>query len=82
MDQTPNRPGGTDANASSPAALSPAMSAWDEYYREASRRRRQSGGDRHLHIEKRRRQLRERFGIGLSALVVGVMTAIFYFILR
>jgi hypothetical protein len=58
------------------------MSAWDEYYRKASRRRRQYGGGRQLRVEKRRRRLRERVGIGLSALLVGVMTAVFYFVLR
>lgn len=82
MDQAPDRPAGADPHASSPGALSPAMSAWDVYYREASRRRRQSGGGRQLRIEKRRRRIRERVGIALSALLVGAMTAIFYFVLR
>jgi hypothetical protein len=82
MDQAPNRPASADANASSSAALSPAMSAWDDYYREASRRRRQSGGGRQLRVEKRRRRIRERVGIGLSAVLVGAMTAVFYFVLR
>jgi hypothetical protein len=80
MDQAPNRP--ADANANSPVAVSPAMSAWEDYYREASRRRRQTGGSRQLRDEKRRRRIRERVGISLSALLVGAMTAVFYFLLR
>ena len=82
MDQAPNRPAEASANATSTGALSPAMSAWDDYYRAASRRRRQKGGGRQLRAEKQRRRWRERIGIGLSALVVGAMTAVFYFLLR
>jgi predicted membrane-bound mannosyltransferase len=82
MDQAPNRPAETSANANSSGAVSPAMSAWDDYYRAASRRRRQAGGGRQLAVEKRRRRWRERIGLGLSALVVGAMTAVFYFVLR
>ena len=57
------------------------MPTWDAYYKEASRRRRATGGGRHLRVEKRRRRLRERVGIGLSALLVGAMTLIFYLVL-
>jgi hypothetical protein len=35
-----------------------------------------------LRIEKRRRRLRERVGIGLSAMLVGAMTLAFYLVLR
>ena len=43
---------------------------------------RAAGGDRRLREEKRRRRIRERIGIGLSALFVGGMTLIFYLVLR
>jgi hypothetical protein len=62
--------------------MSPAQSAWDEYYRQASRRRRANGGDRSLRVEKRRRRVRERIGIGISAVLVGAMTLAFYLVLR
>ena len=84
MDQAPNPPSAEGRTAGAPATsgLSPAMSAWDTYYKEASRRRRAGGGGRHLRIEKRRRRLRERVGIGLSAMLVGAMTLAFYLVLR
>ena len=83
MDQAPNPPlpeGRTAARSTS--ALSPAMSAWDSYYKEASRRRRAGHGGRQLRVEKRRRRWRERVGIGLSTLLVGAMTLAFYLVLR
>ena len=67
---------------SRPGAVSPATSAWDSYYKEASRRRRAGGGGRQLRVEKRRRQLRERLGLGISALLVSAMTLAFYLVLR
>jgi hypothetical protein len=82
MDQAPNSPAETRGPATSSGAVSPATSAWDDYYRQASRRRRQNGGGRQLRVEKRRRRWRERIGIGVSALLVGAMTAVFYFVLR
>lgn len=66
----------------STSGVSPTMSAWDDYYKKASRRRRAVGGGRQLRVEKRRRRLRERVGIGLSALLVGAMTLAFYVVLR
>ena len=75
MDQAPDRPVRTNAG------VSPATSAWDSYYKEASRRRRAAGGFRNLRVEKRRRRLRERLGIGISAVLVGAMTLIFYLVL-
>jgi hypothetical protein len=83
MNPAPNHPS-PEGRPATPAAngLSPAMSAWDTYYKEASRRRRAGGGDRHLRAEKRRRRFRERIGIGISTLVVGMMTLIFYLMLR
>jgi hypothetical protein len=67
--------GGTPASA-------PFSSAWEAYYKEASRRRRRSGSQsRRLRDEKRRRRVRERLGLGLSALFVGGLTMIFYFVL-
>jgi predicted membrane-bound mannosyltransferase len=80
MDQAPNRSTGNPATATS--GVSPAMSAWDDYYKEASRRRRAYGGSRQLRVEKRRRRWRERIGIALSALLVGAMTVAFYLVLR
>jgi hypothetical protein len=77
MDQAPNRPESTGT-----ATVSPATSAWDRYYKDASRRRRASGGNHNLRLEKRRRRFRERVGIGVSALVVGAMTLVFYMLLR
>jgi hypothetical protein len=62
--------------------LSPAQASWDAYYREASRRRRANGGDRSLRVEKRRRRIRERLGVGISAVLVGAMTLAFYLVLR
>jgi hypothetical protein len=78
MDQAPNRP----ERAGTPTGVSPAMSAWDTYYKDASRRRRASGGNHNLRLEKRRRRFRERISIGISALLVGAMTMIFYLLLR
>ena len=46
----------------------PRRRAWDSYYKDASRRRRAAGGGHSLRLEKRRRRLRERIGIGISAL--------------
>ena len=67
---------------SSSGAVSPATSAWDAYYKDASRRRRAAGGYHNLRIEKRRRRFRERLGIGISAILVGAMTLAFYLVLR
>lgn len=77
MDQVGSTPG---TNMTTEAA-SPTVGTWDRYYREASRRRRASGGGRQLRIEKRRRRLRERLGIGISALLVSAMTLAFYLVL-
>jgi hypothetical protein len=75
-DGTANAPaGGTSTSA-------PFSSAWEAYYKEASRRRRATGGlSRQLREDKRRRRVRERIGIGLSALFVGGLTMIFYLVL-
>ena len=75
MSQGGPQPGELGAPASSPT--------WESYYREASRRRRASGGNnRWLREEKRRRRLRERIGIGLSALFVSALTLAFYILLK
>jgi hypothetical protein len=85
MEPAPNQPS-PDSGAPAPGAkttgLSPAVEGWEAYYKEASRRRRAAGGDRYIRVEKRRRRLRERVGIGLSALFVGALTAFFYLVLR
>ena len=79
MDQAPNRP----ERAGTPTStVAPATSAWDSYYKDASRRRRAAGGNHNLRLEKRRRRFRERISIGISALVVGAMTMVFYLLLR
>jgi hypothetical protein len=80
MDQAPDSSAGHARSA--PAGLSPTLSTWDDYYKEASRRRRAVGGTRNLRVEKRRRRIRERLSIGLSAALVGAMTLIFYLVLR
>ncbi|HEY7373038.1 MAG TPA: hypothetical protein VIF57_12815 [Polyangia bacterium] len=85
MDQAPNQSSpdsSAPAHGAAASGLSPAVSTWDAYYKEASRRRRAAGGDRHLRVEKRRRQWRERIGFGLSAVLVGALTLIFYLVLR
>ena len=76
MDQVGNDPG-----AISVGTTAPTSSTWESYYKDASRRRRAVGGRHQLRIEKRRRRLRERIGIGISALVVGGMTLAFYRVL-
>ena len=62
-------------------ALSNSWAAWEKYYKEASRRRREMGGYRQLRELKRRRMLRERFGVAIGAALVSVMTLIFYVVL-
>ena len=79
MDQAPDRP---ESAGTPTASVSPATSAWDSYYKDASRRRRAAGGNHNLRLEKRRRRFRERVSIGISALLVGAMTLIFYMLLR
>ncbi len=64
-----------------PTTEAPTSATWDAYYRDASRRRRAHGGRHDLRIQKRRRRLRERIGIGIAALVVGAMTLAFYLVL-
>ncbi|HXJ19088.1 MAG TPA: hypothetical protein VMT03_02565 [Polyangia bacterium] len=64
------------------SALSKSWTAWDEYYRKASLRRRAHHGQRHLREEKRRRRLRERIGLAVSALLVGGLTLVFYLVLN
>jgi hypothetical protein len=63
-------------------ALSRSWVAWDNYYKEASRRRRAMGGDRKLREDKRKRRFRERIGIALSAAFVGALTLVFYYLLN
>jgi len=81
MDQAPNH-SSPDNRVATPGAVSPALPTWDTYYKEASRRRRASGGARNLRVEKHRRRWRERVFIGLSTLLVGAMTLAFYLVLR
>ncbi|HMF39719.1 MAG TPA: hypothetical protein VKQ32_03435 [Polyangia bacterium] len=86
MDQAPNHSspdsGGTSA-APATTGISPDVSAWDDYYKQASRRRRAAGGgDRNLRLEKRRRRIRERLAVVLSAALIGAVTLAFYLVLR
>jgi len=81
MDQAPN-PSSPDNRAATSGAVSPVLSTWDSYYKDASRRRRAAGGNRNLRVEKHRRRMRERVFIGLSTLLVGAMTLAFYLVLR
>jgi hypothetical protein len=78
----------TESRAASDAAVGtdggPGVASWgvwETYYKEASRRRRASGGRTKLREEKRRRRIKERIGIGVSALFVTALTAVFYFVL-
>lgn len=79
MEQAPNQPSPDSRDGS---RLASSQATWEEYYKEASRRRRAAGGARNLRVEKRRRRLRERLGIAVSLAVVGVMTLLFYIVLR
>jgi hypothetical protein len=82
MDQAPNHPSPDGAARLASAGISPTASTWEAFYREASRRRRANGGYRNLRVEKRRRRLRERLGVGISALFVGGLTMLFWLLLR
>jgi hypothetical protein len=77
MDQVSNA-ASSDAQAQ---ALSASWAAWEKYYREASRRRREMGGYRQLRDAKRRRMIRERLGLAVSAAVVFGLTFVFYIVL-
>lgn len=77
MDQSLNSPE-SDAQAS---ALSHSWDAWENYYKQASRRRQAMGGGRQLHDEKRRRRVREQFAMVASTALVGGLTLIFYIVL-
>ena len=77
MDQVPNA-ASSDAQAK---ALSASWVAWENYYREASRRRREMGGYRQLRDAKRRRMIRERVGLAVSTAVVLGLTLVFYVVL-
>jgi hypothetical protein len=84
MDPASNHPSPDGSAVARPATtgLSPAVSGWDAYYKDASRRRRAAGSGRNLREVKRRRRVMERVSIGLSALLVGAMTLVFYLVLR
>jgi hypothetical protein len=70
---------GTDAGSLGAPASSP---TWETYYQQASKRRRAYGrSNRWLREEKRRRRMRERLGISISAVLVGALTLIFYLVL-
>jgi hypothetical protein len=77
MDQAPD----SASNDPRAAALSSSWEAWEKYYREASQRRHAQGSNRQLREEKRRRRIRERVGLAVSAALVSGLTLIFYFVL-
>jgi predicted amidophosphoribosyltransferase len=77
MEQAPSA-GNGEAQVS---ALARSWDAWEEYYRQAALRRREHRGRRHLRQEKRRRRLRERIGLAISAALVGGLTLVFYLVL-
>lgn len=65
------------------SALSASWADWERYYKEASRRRRKNGsGHEMIREAKRRRLIRERLGLTISALVVGGLMLAFYLVLN
>ena len=79
MDQAPAQ---TDQQSQA-SALSASWAAWEKYYKEASRRRRQHGsGHEKIREAKRRRLIRERVGLTISALAVGGLALIYYLVLN
>jgi hypothetical protein len=79
MDQAPAQ----SDQQSQASALSASWADWEKYYQEASRRRRQHGsGHQMIREAKRRRLIRERLGLTISAIVVGGLTLIFYMVLN
>ena len=80
MDQSRTDPA-MESPGGDPESGVASWSVWENYYREASRRRRAKGGRHQLREEKRRRRLRERVGIGVSTLFVTALTAVFYLVL-
>ena len=65
------------------SSLSASWADWEKYYKEASRRRRQRGsGHQMIREAKRRRLLRERLGLTISAIVVGGLALIYYIVLN
>ena len=78
MDQAPNRPeqrGDADGGACRPRR--PPGTATTRTPRAGGARRAATDS---LRLEKRRRRFRERVGIGISALLVGAMTLVFYLV--
>lgn len=65
------------------SALSASWADWEKYYKEASlRRRRHGSGHQMIREAKRRRLVRERIELTISAIVVGGLTLIFYMVLN
>ncbi|HZL18515.1 MAG TPA: hypothetical protein VFG23_12300 [Polyangia bacterium] len=79
MDQAPAE----SDQQSQASALSASWAAWEKYYKDASRRRRQRGsGHEMIREAKRRRLLRERLGLTISALAVGGLALVYYLVLN
>jgi hypothetical protein len=77
MEQTANQ----TASEVQAAALSKSWTAWETYYKEASRRRRAMGARRSFRDEKRYRRVRERIALTVSAGLIGGLTLFFYVVL-
>lgn len=77
MEQAPS----AERSQAQASALSDSWDAWERYYQQASIRRHAHGGRRQLREEKRRRRIRERIGLTVSALLVGGLMLVFYLVL-
>ena len=56
--------------------------AWDNYYKDASRRRRATGvGRNQLRDAKRKRRIRERAALAGSAVLLAGLMLLFYYVL-
>jgi len=73
---------GAATHTAEPVSSTGISSAWDAYYKEASRRRRANGRHHFRTDGKKVRRRRERIAIGFSTLFVAAMTTAFYFVLR
>jgi hypothetical protein len=60
----------------------PTSERWQQYYREARRRRRARGPQARTRVQLRRYRNRQLAGLMGGFLTVGVLVAIFYFVLE
>ncbi len=78
MDQAQPESAGGSGNVGGSKDRVASWSAWEAYYREASRRRRVRGGMNSMRRETRRRRVRERFVFIGAAAFMGLMIFSFY----